>query len=72
MDAETAAIIDEVIEHLGKLNGSQLSEKICREKPWSDQRKGLLPGQHSRNRISIQSIRDYYNTEDVIFDAQGL
>ncbi|MDO4911408.1 MAG: DUF4065 domain-containing protein [Corynebacterium sp.] len=72
LDAETAAIVDEVLENIGSLNGSQLSKKTHREKPWSDQRIGLLPGQHSQNAITNQAIKEAYTSKEAIFDAEGL
>lgn len=65
--AETLTIrekqsVRHVVERVGSLSGAQLSDLTHAEEPWLNQRRGVAPGDRSENRISHQSIKDFYGS----------
>ncbi len=47
--------IDVVISFYGKFSGQHLSELTHKERPWTDARAGLSPGERGNHEITLES-----------------
>ncbi len=52
--------INRTIEKYGQMTGTELGEQTHNEKPWLDARKGLPLAARCTNRITLNSIKEYY------------
>ncbi len=55
--------INKVLEQDKETDGSVLSERTHREKPWQDARRGLPLSARCRNKITLKSIKEYYGRQ---------
>ena len=53
--------IDSVLEAYGGLGATELERLTHREKPWLEARGSLAPDETSRNVISTETMKDFYN-----------
>jgi uncharacterized phage-associated protein len=52
--------IDRVLDAYGKFSGPQLEALTHEEDPWVEARRGLPPDRPSRERISVASLKSYF------------
>ena len=64
LDPNEKAVIDHVVNAIGSLSGSELSQLSHSEKPWLDARKDLNPGERSNRQITDEAIQSYYSSID--------
>ena len=57
-------IIDHVIDRIGSMSGSELSQLSHSERPWIDAREGLEPGERSDRQITNEAIYSYYSSNE--------
>ena len=62
---EEMTSINIVVEAYSQMTGAEISEKTHAEEPWKLARRGIPLSQPCRNRITLQSIRDYYGCPTV-------
>lgn len=53
--------LESVFNTYGTKSQGQLVYLTHAEKPWAEQREGLLPFEHSNKKISLESMFQYYN-----------
>lgn len=58
---EQNKFIESIYDHYGAMIHDRLVFLTHSELPWSEQREGLLPFQHSDRELSIDTMFDYYN-----------
>jgi uncharacterized phage-associated protein len=54
--------VDAVLKFYGPKTGFYLSQLTHREKPWTDARKGLAPGDPGYNEITHSAMAEYYGS----------
>lgn len=54
------AFIEAIYKHYGTMDHDRLVMLTHSEKPWNEARKGLSPLEYSDNKISLDSMYDYY------------
>ena len=64
LDPNEKAVVDHVVNAIGSLSGSELSQLSHSEKPWLDARKDLNPGERSNRQITDEAIQSYYSSID--------
>ena len=57
---EQRGVLNDVWDAYGQFDGKHLEELTHQEDPWLEARKGLHPGTHCTNTISLDTMRDYY------------
>lgn len=58
---EQNKFIESIYDHYGTMDHDRLVFLTHSELPWSEQREGLLPFQHSDRELSIDTMFNYYN-----------
>jgi uncharacterized phage-associated protein len=52
--------LEAVWDFYGDYDGKYLEKLTHQEKPWREARKGLSPGDHCTNEISLATMKEYY------------
>lgn len=63
------AIIDSVVAFYGAFSKEELVERTQAELPWLEARKGVLPGEPSRNPVSQSTMKAYYALQELQSDS---
>ena len=63
--------IDVVLGAYGHLNGQQLSDLSHSERPWREARKGVEDGASSTNKVSKETMQEFYSAMQSSSTQQG-
>ena len=58
-------VVDAIVNEYGEKSTVWLSSLAQREKPWKEARGGLSIGETSKNRITVDAMREYYSKNEV-------
>lgn len=58
---EQSALMEQVLTHYGSMSQDRLVFLTHSQAPWNDARKGVQPFEYSDQKISHDSMRDYYS-----------
>jgi uncharacterized phage-associated protein len=64
LDADTAGLVDSVLEAYGGETGYQLELRTHAERPWIEARGTLPPDQESQEVISLQMMEQFFGELD--------
>jgi uncharacterized phage-associated protein len=53
--------IDSIVKHYGKHSAQYLSDLTHTERPWTEARKGLKPGERGNRIITLNSMAEFYS-----------
>jgi uncharacterized phage-associated protein len=62
LSPEEKETIDAVLKTYGDKSSQWLSDLTHMEKPWSEARQGISPGQHCDKEITLASMCEYYSS----------
>lgn len=61
LSADQIKLINTVLEAYSKLSDERLVMMTHSEEPWNEARKGLSPIERSENKLSVETIYNYFN-----------
>jgi hypothetical protein len=63
-------IVERTVRDYRGWSGRQLAELTHSQQPWLQAREGLAPGQRSRNKISLVSMREWFRLQESLPDTE--
>jgi uncharacterized phage-associated protein len=63
LTADQAECVNIVLGHYGQFSPHQLSDMTHRERPWTDARAGLNPGDRGNHVIPWDAIAEFYDSQ---------